>query len=223
MSTPSSYQSSASYDPNLPPAPPPKPISSAAGSRTTSPMPVGALSAPPPPPPPPTDDGFVPSVLLNKSRDDLEHILNSPQLLEALFATTHPTASSADVALIANLQHNAELAARLAALESKLATARESAERALVETRQLERTWRDREKEMYQALQPFSSPALYSRLVNAVGDAEAVADAMAESFLEEGGRDVGEFVREYRALRKTYHLRKERKERWDEGRVGGWR
>jgi len=81
---------------------------------------------------------------------------------------------------------------------------------------------------MYQALQPFSSPALYNRLVSAVGEAGSVSEALEESFLEEragkdGGRDVGEFIKEYRAMRKSYHLRRERKERWDEARVGGWR
>ncbi|RPB08883.1 hypothetical protein P167DRAFT_567593 [Morchella conica CCBAS932] len=139
---------------------------------------------------------------------------------------THPHAQQHEATLTAALHRNADLAARLSALEPRLHTARDGAERALLDARMKEREWRAREKEMYQSLQPFSSPALYSRLVNAVADAEAVAEAMAESFLEEGGgdgRDVGEFVREYRALRKTYHLRRERKERWDEGRVGGWR
>lgn len=160
------------------------------------------------------------------SREDLEYLLHSPQLLDALFTNTHPASAQSLHALSDSLQRNADLAARLVALEPHLSVSREAAERSLLEARKLERAWRDREKEMYQSLQPFSSPALYSRLVNAVGDAEAVAEAMAESFLEEGGgdgRDVGEFVREYRGLRKSYHLRKERKERWDEGRVGGWR
>ncbi|KAH8153111.1 uncharacterized protein LAJ45_02698 [Morchella importuna] len=180
-----------------------------------SPPPVWSSSPAPPPPPPPSSDPFVPSILHTKSRDDLTHLLSSPQLLDALFASTHPHAQQHEATLTAALHRNADLAARLSALEPRLHTARDGAERALLDARMKEREWRAREKEMYQSLQPFSSPALYSRLVNAVADAEAVAEAMAESFLEEGGgdgRDVGEFVREYRALRKTYHLRRERKE-----------
>lgn len=56
---------------------------------------------------------------------------------------------------------------------------------------------------------------------------------MEESFLEGGGagggeevvgeRDVGDWVKKYREARVQYYLRQERKERWDEGRVGGWR
>ncbi|KAI5840009.1 hypothetical protein DFP73DRAFT_587126 [Morchella snyderi] len=223
MSTPTS-----SYPPDqLPPAPPPKPTTSATHSRTASPLPpIWSSSPAPPPPPPPSSDPFVPPILHTKSLDDLTHLLSSPHLLDALFASTHPHAHQHEATLTAALRRNADLAARLSALEPRLHSARDGAERALLDARMKEREWRAREKEMYQSLQPFSSPALYSRLVNAVADAEAVAEAMAESFLEEGGgdgRDVGEFVREYRALRKAYHLRRERKERWDEGRVGGWR
>lgn len=61
-----------------------------------------------------------------------------------------------------------------------------------------------------------------------------ICRALEESFLESGGggdrdeelateREVGEWVRRYRESKKTFYLRKERKGRWDEGRVGGWR
>jgi len=55
-----------------------------------------------------------------------------------------------------------------------------------------------------------------------------LGEALEESSFEErisndGGRDVGEFLKEYRAMRKSYHLRRERKERWSEARFGGWR
>lgn len=65
-----------------------------------------------------------------------------------------------------------------------------------------------------------------------------ICRALEESFLEGGGgggwdgdrngevateREVSEWVRRYREGKKAYYLRKERKDRWDEGRVGGWR
>lgn len=56
---------------------------------------------------------------------------------------------------------------------------------------------------------------------------EAVCEALEESFLEgegrAGEREVGEFLKRYREGRKVVWVRRERKERWDEGRVGGWR
>ena len=38
-----------------------------------------------------------------------------------------------------------------------------------------------------------------------------------------GDREVADWVRSFRDARKVYYLRREGKERWDEGRVGGWR
>jgi hypothetical protein len=76
-------------------------------------------------------------------------------------------------------------------------------------------------------LKDFSAPALYQKLVAAISEQENLSRGLEESFLEDEGvaseREVAEFVRRFREVRKTAHLRRERKERWDEGRVGGWR
>jgi hypothetical protein len=71
---------------------------------------------------------------------------------------------------------------------------------------------------------------LYQKLNAGVGEQDALCRGLEESFLEsEGGggkaseREVSEFVRRLREARKVGYLRRERKERWDEGRVGGWR
>jgi len=76
-------------------------------------------------------------------------------------------------------------------------------------------------------LSPFNPKSLYQRLAQAVQEQEQVCQALEESFLEGDGRagerEVGDFVRRYRESRKLMLLRRERKERWDEGRVGGWR
>jgi Modifier of rudimentary (Mod(r)) protein len=60
-----------------------------------------------------------------------------------------------------------------------------------------------------------------------VAEQESLCRSLEESFLEGEGkaeeREVQEFVRRFREERKKAYLRRERKERWDEGRVGGWR
>jgi hypothetical protein len=83
------------------------------------------------------------------------------------------------------------------------------------------------------ALAPFAPASLYQRLAAGVGEQEGVCRALEESFVagdggEEDGRvaserEVAEWVRNYREAKKLAYLRRERKERWDEGRVGGWR
>ena len=76
-------------------------------------------------------------------------------------------------------------------------------------------------------MEPFSPKALYQRLAMSIGEQEQVCEALEESFLEgegrAGDRDVGEFLKRYREGSKVVWIRRERKERWDEGRVGGWR
>lgn len=82
-------------------------------------------------------------------------------------------------------------------------------------------------------MRDFSPPALYQRLSAAVGEQEALCRGLEESFLEGDGdgsggakateREVADFVRRLREGKKVAYLRTERKERWDEGRVGGWR
>jgi hypothetical protein len=78
------------------------------------------------------------------------------------------------------------------------------------------------------ALAPFSPAALYQQLGQGVQEQAQVCQAVEESFLEGdeavlSERDVAEWVRRYREAKVLYYLRQERKERWDEGRVGGWR
>jgi ESCRT-I complex subunit VPS37 len=89
----------------------------------------------------------------------------------------------------------------------------------------LEREWVQIEGEMYRTIQPFSLPALQSRLEYAANEAESLSEILAASFLEGAssingdGENVTEFIRNYRRERKMYHLRKERLERWKEERV----
>lgn len=83
---------------------------------------------------------------------------------------------------------------------------------------------------MDHALAPFSPAALYQQLGQSLQEQALVCQAMEESFLDGEGegapateREVTDWVRRYREAKLQYYLREERKERWDEGRVGGWR
>jgi hypothetical protein len=82
---------------------------------------------------------------------------------------------------------------------------------------------------MDDALAPFAPASLYQRLTQGLQEQEMVCHAMEESFLEGDGdgevteRETLDWVRRYREAKKLYYLRHERKERWNERRVGGWR
>lgn len=97
-------------------------------------------------------------------------------------------------------------------------------------------------------LEPWSAKALYRRLGAAEREAEEVSRAVEEAFLDGGAggssgggsggglgdpdgkgegkaseRELAEFCRRYREGRGVVGRRREWRERWDEGRVGGWR
>ena len=81
---------------------------------------------------------------------------------------------------------------------------------------------------MDRALAPFAPSSLYQMLNSGVQEQEMICRAMEESFLDgDGGvateRETAEWVKRYRDAKKVYYSRRERKERWDEGRVGGRR
>ncbi|CAI6249014.1 unnamed protein product [Periconia digitata] len=182
------------------------------------------------------EDGWLPDVLKDKTTVHLHHVLQTPELQHAILhnpETTHPSLSASTAPLQSLLAQNIALAESLKQLEAHLQHQRESTQSRLLSLRALERQWRAKQAEQDEALREFSPPALYQRLSAAVGEQEALCRGLEESFLEgqdlgstdavASEREVADFVRRLREGRKIAYLRAERKERWDEGRVGGWR
>jgi hypothetical protein len=125
------------------------------------------------------------------------------------------------------------LATNLVSLEQQIQHVRQNTQSRLLSLRALERQWRTKQAEQDKALRDFSAPALYQRLSAAVSEQEQLCRGLEESFLDGEGdtgrggnaseREVADFVRRYKEARRIAYLRRERKERWDEGRIGGWR
>ncbi|CAL3963613.1 hypothetical protein PZA11_001179 [Diplocarpon coronariae] len=174
---------------------------------------------------------WLPKILEDKSKQDLADVLAKPALLAALAhstATAHPSVAASQEPLQAALDENIALASHLKEIEARLTRLRTSAQAQLLSTHALERQWKQKQSDMDRALAPFSPSSLYQRLNQGVQEQEMVCRALEESFLEgDGGtateREASEWVRRYRDAKKLYYSRQERKTRWDEGRVGGWR
>jgi Modifier of rudimentary (Mod(r)) protein len=164
-------------------------------------------------------------------KQDLADLLSKAELLSALahsHSTTHPSTTISQEPLQAALTENISLASHLNELEARLLHLRASIQTQLLSTHALERQWRQKQSDMDRALSPFSPSSLYQRLCQGVQEQEMVCRALEESFVEEDSgqateREITEWVRRYRDAKKLYYSRRERKERWDEGRVGGWR
>lgn len=167
---------------------------------------------------------------------DLHEILSTPDLQHAIVhspETAHASLQASVAPLQALLAQNVQLAESLKQLEAHVQHQRDGTQSRLLTLRALERQWKAKQAEQDEALRDFSPPALYQRLNAAVGEQEALCRGLEESFLEGEGaggndavaseREVIDFVRRIREGRKVAYLRAERKERWDEGRVGGWR
>ncbi|KAL1620192.1 hypothetical protein SLS56_009783 [Neofusicoccum ribis] len=178
------------------------------------------------------EEGWLPDVLKDKNTADLQAVLEDSELQRALVnapETAHPSVAASTAPLNDLLTVNIALAESLKNLESHLQHQRQNTQSRLLSLRALEGQWRAKQAEQDAALKDFSPPALYQRLSAAITEQEALCRGLEESFLEgEGGgqaseREVAEFVRRIREGKKIAYLRRERKERWDEGRVGGWR
>ncbi|OLN94314.1 hypothetical protein CCHL11_02903 [Colletotrichum chlorophyti] len=178
-------------------------------------------------------DQWLPRVLQDKSIQDLADIATNAELLNALThapSTIHPSLSSSHQALQVALTENLELASRLVELESRLAHQRSTTQAQLLSTHALERQWRQKQSDMDHALAPFSPASLYQRLGQGVHEQASVCHVLEESFIDGEGdgtfaseRETLDWIKRYRDAKLLYYLRQERKERWDEGRVGGWR
>lgn len=176
---------------------------------------------------------FTGTSLKTSRTKDLHHILQTPDLQHAIVhnsSTTHASLPASITPLQSLLAQNVSLAESLKQLEAHVQHQRSNTQSRLLALRALERQWKAKQSEQDEALREFSPPALYQRLSASVGEQEALCRGLEESFLEgEGGdevaseREVMEFVRRLREGRKIAYLRGERKVRWDEGRVGGWR
>ncbi|CAD0107188.1 unnamed protein product [Aureobasidium uvarum] len=224
------------YDSSTPPPPPPKP---------------GTPSRGPPLPPPPNTQpqlnptnayantqsqialpglGWLPSIVQDLSTNDLKRLLEDPDLQATLLndhENTHPSIPASQDALRRILDSNLQMASSLQQVESRLAHQRQATQSRLIALRALEQQHKSKIVETEDTLKGFSPMALYQRLSASAQEQDALVKGIEDSFLDDGAlapdREVQEFVRRLRDAKRVAFLRNQRKERWDEGRVGGWR
>ncbi|KAK0342606.1 hypothetical protein LTR02_016816 [Friedmanniomyces endolithicus] len=182
------------------------------------------------PPIPAIEQKWLPHTLQDRTTADLHAILNDQTLQMALLDspdTTHPAIPASQQALYPLIDTNIHLASSLQDLEAHLTTLRNQTQSRLLSLKALEQQHRSKVAETENALVDFSPMALYQRLSTGVREQDELLWGVEESWLEEEGiaseREVVEFVRRVKEGKRVAFLRRERKGRWDEGRVGGWR
>lgn len=205
------------------PALPPKPEAILHAGRLRSDTPDSQRLAAKPSATPRFDDSFLDGC----SEDELQVLLHDPDLLEALFLARHPHPVQYAQVLEDTERKQAELRAHVEALRPEVLEKRFEVENALMKMKALERDWEDTERQMYNSMKPMSPVALQARLQAAVTDSQAMSDSMLTSFLDFGSApnndNIQDFIKDYRQVRKLYHLRSARLARLKEGRISGFR
>jgi hypothetical protein len=177
-----------------------------------------------------THDYSLITLLCAHRTQDLQALLADPSLQSALLsnpATTHPAVTASEAALEPYLTANIALANSTLELESRLQELRQQTHARLLALRGLKQQHEAKLKEAEAAVWEYSPMALKQRLNASVQEQEQVLRDVEETWLDEDGmaseKEVAEMMRRVKEAKKVAFLRQERKARWDEARVGGWR
>ncbi|KAJ7725405.1 hypothetical protein B0H16DRAFT_283750 [Mycena metata] len=128
-------------------------------------------------------------------------------------------------------EHNLEL-------QEPLYRLRAETKEAFDDAKNLEARWRDVEREQREVYQRFSPQFLLMRLKHSKTAQDDASEALASAFVSSSstdagsgtgtpngagaGKEIDDFIREFKDLRKTYHKRVMWEDRWSSGRVN-WR
>ncbi|KAH9480585.1 Vacuolar protein sorting-associated protein 37A [Psilocybe cubensis] len=170
--------------------------------------------------------------LAHLSREDLEDLLSDPVYFQAVFHSLSYVKdlykSQAELGLA-----NEAIAKNNLALQQRLYDLRSETKDAFDEAKRLEARWKELEKEQKEVYQRFSPQFLLMRLRHSTTSQDEESEALATSFVQQesslpvesgtgtpkSGRDVDDFVKEFKELRKVYHKRALWGEKWANGQV----
>ncbi|KAJ8463858.1 hypothetical protein ONZ51_g9975 [Trametes cubensis] len=169
--------------------------------------------------------------LAHLSREDLEDLLADPAYFQAIFHTLP------QVKLLYQGQAelgsaNESIARHNLTYQDDLYKLRSETQEAFDRAKGLEARWKEIEKEQREVYQRFDPQFLLMRLRHATIAQDDLSEARANAFVQGSpsdpgpaslsGKDIDDFVKEFRELRKTYHKRVMWGERWTTGDVA-WR
>ena len=148
----------------------------------------------------------------------MEELISRTDLVESLY-TSLPLSIRNTTLLNNSWKETESLSQHIISLRQDLDGLRYKANHELQLLKQKECDWKETEQNMNRVLKPFTTGSLQQQLIIALRESETLSEALMESFLEgssEDGVDVMEFTRNYRELRKTLHLRKQKTDNWIE-------
>ncbi|KAI8144740.1 hypothetical protein BJV82DRAFT_512874 [Fennellomyces sp. T-0311] len=149
--------------------------------------------------------------IANKSTEELEELVTDDVAFELFFNSFERIRSMKTVQ--EELRNgNENLAQKNLGKEDGVLKLRAEAKELDGEYRKLLTEYEDKEHEQHEAFNRFSSSTVLTRLKASVYESDELSESVAQSFLD-GNLDHDSFVKQFRELRKVYHLRASKLER----------
>ncbi|KAF9060727.1 hypothetical protein BDP27DRAFT_1296515 [Rhodocollybia butyracea] len=174
--------------------------------------------------------------LAHLSRQDLEDLLADPNYFQAVLHSL-PRVKAMHDAQSELGNANESIANNTLALQERLYRLRSETQDAFNEAKSLEARWKEVEKEQRDVYQRFSPQFLLMRLRHSITDQDVASEALATAFIQHqitgsseshsgtatpSGKEIDDFIKEFKEARKVYHKRVMWADRWSKGQVE-WR
>ncbi|KDQ62475.1 hypothetical protein JAAARDRAFT_30371 [Jaapia argillacea MUCL 33604] len=176
--------------------------------------------------------------LSNLSREDLEELLADPLYFQSIFHSL-PRVEALYQSQAELGSANEAIAQKNLTLQEGLYTLRSETKEAFDEAKRLEARWKELEREQKEMYQRFTPQFLLMRLKHSTSAQDDLSERLASSFVHSSSssssfsnenetavaatnKEMDDFVREFKELRKVYHKRVVWGERWAGGQVQ-WR
>ncbi|KAG0251435.1 Vacuolar protein sorting-associated protein 37A [Mortierella polycephala] len=150
-------------------------------------------------------------IVMELSQEQLEELVESPIALEHFVDHLEVVINSRTLKREWWLG-NDNVARRNLALEAEMAQLQQSTAEGHKVAMELQMTLEEKLQQQQDALWRFKPETLQSKLRSAAAESDELSESIAQSFLE-GKLDQEGFIRQYRDLRKVYHLREMKNER----------
>ncbi|KAJ7212016.1 hypothetical protein GGX14DRAFT_564510 [Mycena pura] len=168
--------------------------------------------------------------LADFSREDLEDMLSDPVYFQAVFHSLSRVKAVYQAQAELGMA-NESIANHNLSLQEPLYKLRADTKEAFDDARNLEARWKEVEREQREVYQRFSPQFLLMRLKHSRTAQDDASEALASAFVQQSasgggatpnGKEIDDFIREYKDLRKIYHKRAMWEDRWSLGLVH-WR
>ncbi|KAK7048453.1 vacuolar protein-sorting-associated protein 37 1 [Favolaschia claudopus] len=174
--------------------------------------------------------------LADLSREDLEDLLNDPVYFQAIFHSLSRVKAMYESQAELGMANESIASKHNLELQEPLYRLRAETQEAFDDAKNLEARWKDVERTQREVYQRFSPQFLLMRLKHSKTAQDDASEALASAFIRQSsdtgaggtpngsttGKEIDDFVREFKDMRKIYHKRVIWEDRWSSGLVN-WR